>query len=189
MSGNQAYIGTSAYDLERLAALPEIAVQEEAEQRARPRPATAPQSERRRVSAKKAARRAARHRVPVFGILGAMVVGTLLLMIVLSHMQLSVISSEMAQLERQMSALRSESAYLQLAHEEAFSQAEVERFAREELGMVDITRGQMVFIGSGISGDVAEILRVDETPSYGLIAHVAGLFETLRESWSSIRGS
>jgi len=112
----------------------------------------------------------------------------LLLMIVLSHMQLAVISSEMGQLEREMSTLRAEGLVLQAEHDHAFSQNEVERIARQELGMVDATRGQIVFIGSGISGDVAEVLRVEEESNHGLLDHMAGLFGTLRESWSSIFG-
>jgi len=110
-------------------------------------------------------------------------------MIVLSHMQLAVISSEMVQLERQMSELQTEGTYLQRIHEDAFSSAEVDRFAREELGMVDTARGQVVFIGSGASGDVAEVLRVDEESSYGLVDYMSEFFGTLREAWSSIRGS
>jgi len=111
------------------------------------------------------------------------------MLIVLSHMQLAMISSEMVDLERQMSRLRTENIELQMAHEAAFGLVEVERFAREELGMVDATRGQVVFIGSGITGDTAEVLRVNETSStYGLFEHITGLFGVLRESWSSIFG-
>jgi len=111
-----------------------------------------------------------------------------LVMIVLSHMELAMVSSEMGRLGREMSSLRAEELYLQAAHETAFGD-EALRFAREELGMVEAARGQIVFIGSGIGGDVAEVLRVEDTQSVaGFFDHMAGLAHGLRESWSSIFG-
>jgi len=184
-------MGTSAYDLDRWGALPEIEIPEEPRRRERPpREVTAPPTERtkEKVNTRTRAREASRQSISLFGVLGCMVVLALLLLMVLSHMQLALISSEMAQLEGQVSALQERSAYLQSAHESAFGLMEVERFAREELGMVDAVRGQMVFIGSGAMGDTAEVIRVEEEPYYGLIEHMSGLFGILRESWSSIFG-
>jgi len=184
-------MGTSAYDLDRWGALPEIEIPAEPKRRERPpREVTAPPTEetREKVATRTRTREAKRQSVSVFGVLGCMVVMGLLLMIVLSHMQLALISSEMAQLEGQISSLRERGGYLQSAHESAFGLLEVERFAREELGMVDAVRGQMVFIGSGAMGDTAEVLRVEEESYYGLIEHMSGLIGILRESWSSIFG-
>jgi len=187
----QAYaVGTSAYDLERLGALPEIQAPEWYDER--PRTITAPPTERtrERVDTRTRTRVARRQTVSLFGVLGCLVAGMLLLMIVLSHMQLAVLSSELGQLDREMSGLREEAIHLQAAHESAFSLAEVERFAREELGMVEAARGQIVFIGSSIGGDVAEVLHVENSaPSYSLLDHMAGLLGILQESWSSIFGS
>jgi len=186
--------GSSAYDLDRLGALPEIEYpDDEPQHRGRPRPASDPSPER--VGGRAAAREKAENRetrrqtVPVFGILGCLVAGALFLMIVLSHLQLAMLSSEMVQMERQMTNLRIEAVDLQVAHGIAFSATEIERFAREELGMVDATRGQVVFIGSSMAGDVAEIIRVDEPQSfYGFPSHVASLFGILQDSWGSIFG-
>jgi len=182
-------MGTSAYDLDRLAALPEIAPREAPQRREREVAAPPTERTRERVNTRTKAREARRQGVSVFGVLGCMLAGALLLLIVLSHMQLAVVSSEMASSERQMTLLRVEGVELQSAHDHAFGQVEVERFAREELGMVDAARGQVIFIGSGITGDTAEVLRAEETGTgYGLLEHIAGLFGGLRESWSSIFG-
>ena len=183
-------MGTSAYDLDRLGALPELAPAydpDESWPRERPSRAEALPVERRRPVSRREAKRAVRFRVPVFGILGAFVIGALLVMIVLSHMELAMISSEMGQLSNEMRALRAEEVYLQTAHEAAFGD-EALRFAREELGMVEATRGQIVFIGSSIGGDVAEVLRVEGAQPTGLFDHLAGLTHGLRASWSSIFG-
>ena len=172
-------MGTSAYDLDRLAALPELApeyIPEEPRRQGRPYRAEAPPDRRRRPVSKREAKRAARFRMPVFGILGTLLVGALLVMIVLSHMELAMISSEIGQLDREMSSLRAEAIHLQAAHEAAFGY-EALRFAREELGMVEAARGQIVFIGSN-SGDMAEVLHVPHTVSAqetGLFTHLVGL--------------
>lgn len=170
-------VGTSAYELDHFGALPELEVYEEyqrtADVQVRPRPQS-----RREV------RRATRFRVPVFGILGTLVVGAMLILVILSHMELAMVSSEMGDLERQMSALRTENRYLLAAHEEAFAPGEVYQFAREELGMAEAARGQIVFIGSSIDGDVAEIIRVEEEQAIaGLIDHMAGLVWILRSNF------
>ena len=187
--------GSSAYDLDRVGALPEIEYEypEEPRRRERPRPAPDPSPERvgGRVAArvKEEVRASRRQTVPVFGIFGCLVAGMLLLLVVLSHMQLALISSEIVQMERRMSGLRAEAVELQANHEIVFAAAEVERFAREELGMSDATRGQVVFIGSSVTGDVAEVLRTEEPQSfYGMVDHVGGLFGILQDSWGSIFG-
>ncbi|MCL2568742.1 MAG: hypothetical protein FWE12_04815 [Oscillospiraceae bacterium] len=187
--------GSSAYDLDRVGALPEIEYIEYEEPRRgeRPRPAPDPSPERvgGRVAArvKEEARANRRQTVPVFGIFGCLLAGMLLLLVVLSHMQLAMLSSEIVQTERQMTNLRVEAVELLAVHEAVFSRDEVERFAREELGMAEATRGQVVFIGSSVSGDVAEVLRAEEPQSfYGMVDHVAGLFGILQESWGSIFG-
>ena len=186
MSRGQTYTaGTSAYDLDRWGALPEIEIPEGPRPRERERThVVAPPSEqtRERVNTRTKAREAKRQSVSKFAVLGGMVVGVLLLMIVLSHMQLAMISHEMVELERQMGDLREETVHLRIAHENAFGRVEVERFARDELGMVEAARGQMVFIGSSLAGDVAEIIRVEEVAieSRSFLDHAAGLFTYLR---------
>ena len=166
-------MGTSAYDLDRFSALPEIAETprwtEREVETLRPREST-----RQRVRAQK---RAARQSVSGFAIMGGAVVCIMLLLVVLSHMQLAMISSEMSRLDRQASNLRTEANELRAVHEIAFSQEAVETFARGELGMVDATPGQIVIVGSN-RHDVAEVLHVPETRETGIFTH---LMDLLRE--------
>ena len=178
MARNQPVnMGTSAYDLDRWAALPEIP---------KYHPERAPQREQHREGAPKKHTRAktkrrAKQGVSKFAILGCLTVGILMLFVVSFHMQLTILSAEMVQLERQMVDLREESVYLTFAHENAFHPAEIERFAREELGMVDATPGQMINIGGTVTGDVAEVLWAEEAVSTSFFQRAVSLFESLRE--------
>jgi len=91
-----------------------------------------------------------------------------------------MISHEMVALEGQMAGLREESAQLQVAYTSAFNRADVERFAREQLGMVDATAGQVFHLGA-VLGDTAEILEVTDERDYGILSHLAGLLGSLQE--------
>jgi len=115
-----------------------------------------------------------RQSVTGFAVVGGMLVFVMLLLIVLSHMQLAVVSHEIGQLEQRVFTLQEETHHLRIAHEAAFNPEVVEQFAREELGMVDATRGQVVQIGSS-AGDVAEVLHVEQTQDTGLFTHLVGL--------------
>ena len=167
MPRNRVVMGTSAYELERWGALPEIP---EA-----PRREAHPHEQEAARTQVQPRRRAGRQSVTAFAVMGWMLVCVLLLLVVLSHMQLAMISHEMGQLDRQRAALTEEGRHLQTVHETAFG-IEAERIAREELGMVEAARGQVVFIGSNI-GDTAEVLQgtEDVVPETGLFTHLVGL--------------
>ena len=161
-----ATMGTSAYDLDRFGALPELAEDPNRAEDLRPRG-----SVRAREQAQK---RAQRQSISGFAIFGGAVVCIMLLLVVLSHMQLAMISTEMGRLDRQASSLRAQAYELQLVHEVVFSQEAVEAFARDELGMVDAAPGQVVIVGSS-SNDVAEVLYTPETRETGIFTHLVGL--------------
>jgi len=173
-------MGTSAYDLDRWAALPEIpeSYPERAPQRERGQPGEAARTKTR---TRTKAKRRAKQGVSKFAVLGCLTVGILMLFVVSFHMQLTMLSAEMVQLERQMAGLRDDAVYLTAVHEHAFHPAEIERFARDELGMVDATPSQMVNIGSAVTGDVAEVLWAEETVSMGFFQRMSGTFESLWE--------
>ena len=161
-----ATMGTSAYDLDRFGALPELAEDPNRAEDLRPR-----ESVRAREQARK---RTGRQSISGFAIFGGAVVCIMLLLVVLSHMQLAMISTEMGRLDRQASSLRAQAYELQLVHEVVFSQEAVEAFARDELGMVDAAPGQVVIVGSN-SNDVAEVLYTPETRETGIFTHLVGL--------------
>jgi len=160
-------MGTSAYDLDRLSALPDFQEYEEQIQEAHPR-----EMERPRPQPQKRTR-AERQSVTGFAVLGWMVVCVLLLLVVLSHMQLAMVSNEMARLDRQRAVLATEAQELQALHELAFGE-EAFRIATEELGMVEAARGQVVIIGGG-AGDVAEVVYAAEVTDGGVISYLLGL--------------
>jgi len=160
-------MGTSAYDLERLeswGSLPELDVSRRDEREA---------ERARQAAGARVGVRARRQTVTLFAVLGWMLVCVMLMLVTLSHMQLAMLSAEMGQLDRQAANLQAEVQVLQAVHESAFG-AEVGRIAREELGMVEAARGQIVFVGSN-SGDMAEVLHVAQ----GTVAQETGLFSHL----------
>ena len=174
MARNQSVVmGTSAYELERWGALPEIGEAPRREDRAWE---AAPPREAVRTQVR-GQTRAQRQSVSAFAVMGWLLVCILLLLVVLSQLQLAMISDEMGQLDRQRMALEEAGRNLREVHETAFG-IEAERIAREELGMVDAARGQVVFIGSSL-GDAAEVLQVaaeEETQAVtGLFTHLVGL--------------
>jgi len=182
MYRNQAaVIGTSAYDLERIGALPGIPeIEEDSPRRGTHEVMTPPGEEtKKRVKARAKARARARQGISVFAVFGFIAVLTMLTMVILSHMQLAVISAEIAQLEGQIGTLQEESARLQVAYGHAFSQVEIERFAREELGMMEALRGQV--LSPGTRGDTAEILVLETAGEQGLLGRLAGFFSSLME--------
>jgi len=177
MARHQAVnMGTSAYDLDRWSALPEIPDYQTGQTPRQEAPHPREQA-RRRAEAK----RMPRQRVSKFAILGCLFIGMLLLAVVFAHMHLSLIASEMVQLENQMAELREDAMHLAVAHENVFAETELERFARDELGMVDAARGQVIYIGNSITGDVAEVIRAPEEEQYGTLYRMAGLFGSLLE--------
>jgi len=178
-----ATAGTSAYELERLerlSALPEIYDNSGQYERSGAYVAPYEGEDADANTRTRSQARVQRQTVSKFAVLGALLVGILALMVVLSHMQLAVISSEMVGLERQMADLQEEAIHLRIAHETVFGTAAVERYAREELGMVDIARGQITYIGSSTQ-NMAEILRVEEVSDDGIVRYFVDFFDLMME--------
>ena len=191
MYSNQAVVmDTSAYELERLGALPELPditrererERERRRERDQRREAVAPPSKetRARVKARNDARVKTRQGISRFAVLGYLTVVIMLTLLVLAHVEMTVVSGEIVQLERQLAALQQEQASLQAAYGQTFSQVEIERIAREELGMMDAAWSQIGHAGGGPGGRV-EILAVNPEESAGVFSRVTGLFASLVE--------
>ena len=133
-----------------------------------------------RAQARTRAREATRVRVPGFAILGGLVVLMMAVFVLTSIIQLNSVNAEIVSLEGQMTTLRADAARLRIEHENAFALVEVERFAREELGMVEPVPGQVVLIQAN-ARDTAEILFVEYEQRTGFFQHIADLFASLRE--------
>lgn len=171
--GSSAY----AYELERIAAQPEVpAIPAIPRRREREQVFAEPSVQtRERLQAREAARTVPRQHVSIFGVLGYFAVGVMLLLVVLSHMQLALVTHETVRLEGEVVTLQEESDRLRIAYETAFHEIDIERFAREELGMVDAGIGQVFYIGTTLR-DTAEILVPEETSNPGILEHIAELF-------------
>ena len=180
---------TSAYDLERIGALPEFPEitrererEQDRRQRERRREAIAPPSEetRARVRARQKTRAAERQGISRFAVAGYLVTVLALTMVVLAHVELTVVSGEIVQLEQQLSVLQEEHALLQVAYGQTFSQVEIERFAREELGMMEAAWSQIGH-AAGRGGDTVEILALETERQGGFLGGLAGFFGSLVE--------
>jgi len=170
---NSYYSGTAARDLDYLLALPEIDFDTWQDE-------PTPQEEvRRQPVPKKKVRPARGQSITGFAVVGYLFISMLLLLVVLSHLQLAVLSSEIQQFENQVHTLTEESFRLQAAHDLAFHTSTVERFAREELGMVNAVSGQMVFVESN-SVDTARVVAVaqeSDSGGQGFFGHLFGLLQ------------
>ena len=187
MARSQAVVmDTSAYELERFDTLPELPditrERERRREREQRREAVVPPSERTRarVRARGEARTKARQGISRFAVLGYLTVVILLTMLVLSHVELTVVSGEIVQLERQLAALQDEQALLQAAYSQTFSQVEIERIAREELGMMEAAWNQIGHAEGGGGGRV-EVLAVEGAERNSVFSRVTGFFATLVE--------
>ena len=188
MSRSQTvFMETSAYDLDRLGAppmLPDISHEREQEQERRERRREAmglPSEEtRKRIKAQEAARRKERQGISKFAVVGYIIVIVMLAQVVLAHVALIEISGEIVQLERQLNTLQKEQGLLQVAYQQVFTQVEVERFAREELGMMEASWGQIGYTSASAGGRV-ELFTIETPERYGLLERVAGFFGSIME--------
>jgi len=148
-ANSRAVAGTSAYDLERIGAIPELPYGA--------RPGAIPREEERvRVKEREAVRTRTRTRVRAdrrqgiapAAVLGYLGVGFLMVLVLLSYVQLTTVSTEAVRLESELTSLQQEGATLAVAHESAFNLVEIEAYAKGVLGMMEPATGQIYFIES-----------------------------------------
>jgi len=124
------------------------------------RPAEAPHSQervRQRERARAADAAQSTQAVSLFAIVGTVVVSALMLFVVLAHISYSEIASESARLNAQLSALNEQHRRLEITFESVVCMNEIERYARDVLGMSRPGIGQSgIFLGS--AADRAEVL-------------------------------
>ena len=86
--------------------------------------------------------------ISVFAVLGALFVSTLMVFVVLAQINYNETAAETARLNLQLSELTDRHRALELAFESVIDIKEVERFARDELGMSRPDAGQVVIISA-----------------------------------------
>ena len=100
---------------------------------------------------------------------GTLVVFAALFLAVYSTMQVSQLTEEATRLQRGIDSLAEQEALLITQHENKISIAEIERIAKEELGMEKLTREQITYID--LSGD-DYVIRGGETESHGFLQDI-----------------
>jgi len=118
--------------------------------------------QRERARAQAAAENA--HGVSLFAIVGTVVVAALMTFVVLAHISYFEISSESARLDAQLSALNEQHRRLEITFESVVCMNEVERYARDVLGMSRPGAGQVgIFVGT--ASDSAQVLAIPNNSS------------------------
>ena len=147
------------------------------------RPLEAPQSQeriRQRAKAKAAAATQSKSGISFFALVGSVVVTAMMILVVLAQITYSQTTSEAARLSAQLAALNEQHRRLEITFESVIDMAEIERYARDVLGMTRPQSRQTAVIQSA-SGDRAEVLAVSEQDSlrdFG--AFISSLLEQFR---------
>lgn len=104
------------------------------------------------------------------------VCAVLLVLLLRSYMDLTAISNETANLEKQVSALRSEHSRLEIECESVFNMEEVEQTAKSVIGMVKADADQVMYLRS-TAEDVAMVM--DPPAGESALEKSAGFFRRL----------
>ena len=113
------------------------------------------QRERERLQA--AARAQSKSSVSVFAVLGAIIIVVLMVLVVLAQISYNEIAGETSKLYSQMEYLTEQQRRLEITFESVIDMKEVERYARDILGMSKPDSDQIAIIYS-VSDDRVEIL-------------------------------
>ena len=97
------------------------------------------------------------HGVSMFAILGSIVVGVLMIFTVLAQVSYNEVANESVRLSSQLSTLEEQERRLEIAFESVVDMKEVERYARDVLGMSKPETEQVAVIQS-VQRDTAEVV-------------------------------
>ena len=134
---------------------------------------------RTRVRVKEAERRAPG--VSLFAVFGTVFAGVLMFFVVLAQISFSGVANETVRLNAQLDELMEQERRLEILFESAIDMKEVERYARDTLGMPKPDADQVIVIRSAPE-DIAEILDSgrEARPSGGFGSFISSLLEHLR---------
>ena len=124
------------------------------------------EQERRREKAKVANAKTAKaeksaSRISVIAVLGTLFVAVLMVFVVLAQINFNETAAESVQLNALLIELNERHSALELSFERAVDIKEVERFARDELGMSRPNEGQMILINS-VPRDTAIVVHSEQ---------------------------
>ena len=116
--------------------------------------------------------------VSMFAIFGAVLAGIMMLFVVLAQINYNEIAGETARLNTQLGRLSEQERRLEIEFENVIDMKEVERYARDTLGMSKPSTDQVAVIGS-LSADSVEIIETsgEESSSSGIGSFIQSLLQ------------
>ena len=182
MASRATVVGSSAYELERIGAIPEIPF-ERPGHIPREHVPVRPEIEERvkdRAKARAMAKAKQGQYVSAFAVIGTVCVCILLVLVLISYIQLSVITDEMAGMENELSLVQEEAELLEIKYERAFNLNDVEDYARNVLGMTEPAKGQTYYLENSL-GDEATVLDQGALKEYGILGSITSFFSSIVE--------
>lgn len=143
-----------------------------------PRPLVRPREEtvaRPRIRVREAGR------VSLFAVVGAMAIGVFAVLVLLSGIQLTTISDDIAGLKREITTLQSKEAQLVTQYELAFDLASIEAAVTINGSMAKPQDGQVIYLDLS-EPDSVVLAKREETPLKG----VEGMLHGVREVFSNV---
>jgi len=179
---------SSAYDLERIGAIPEIPLEIPKRRPERVRVKTgepvrvSPETERRlreRARERAGAKTVNGQFVSPFAVVGFLCVGFMLILMLISYTQLAVATDQAAKLETELAALNETANQLEVDYESAFNIVEIENYARNILGMNVASSNQIRYL-ENVQEDRSYIfVQQEEHRDFGILTSISDFFSSL----------
>ena len=113
--------------------------------------------------------------ISVFAVLGALFVAVLMVFVVLAQINFNEAAGETVRLNQHINELTEKHKALELAFERAVDIKEVERFARDELGMSRPDAGQVIIINATPRDNAIILTNNDERNGQGFVDFIRSL--------------
>jgi len=118
--------------------------------------------------------------VSILAVAGALVVAVLMIFVVLAQIYYNDAVRETVRLNEQLTELSERQRSLELAFVSAIDIREVERFARDELGMSRPDAGDVIFLNSTVRDSAVVVEQAEESTAESFISFLISLTEYFR---------
>lgn len=174
--------GSAALDFERLGMIPEIPYEGE--------PRTYPKRKEKekvreeteqRTKVKTRVRRDNGQKIVPSAVLGYLCAGFMLVLVLMSYIQLTVISDQTVELKSDLTQLEEEASKLAFEYESAFGLKEIEKYAKEELGMIEPASSQIYYVESSLKDEAVVLADEGGEESKNILSGVISFLGTFME--------
>lgn len=135
------------------------------------------EKQQKKIAAKARAEAKAVSGVSIFAIAGAIVVAVLMVFVVLAQISYNESARETVRLRNTLMQLAEQHSVLELAYVSSVDINEIERFARDELGMSRPDVEQMIFVSTTMRDSAVVIHPEIDTGNYGFVSFLRSLLE------------